>query len=89
MDLPPRLSAGQMFWWSVGLLVGTTVVTQVAQHVGWFFGGGAVAMVLAILLNVTHVLGVTGIVGAFVVRALEPRRVSREAPHNVDREQNV
>ncbi|NKY39867.1 hypothetical protein [Cellulomonas septica] len=89
MDLPPRLSAAQMLWWSVGLLVVATVVSEIAQRTQWFFGGGTLAMYLAMLLNVVHTLGVTGIVGAFVVRALEPRHVSREAPHNVHREQNV
>lgn len=89
MALPPRLSAAQMFWWSIGLLVGATVVSQIAQQAQWFFGGGTLAMVIATLLNVAHTLGVTGVVGAFVVRALEPRHTLRDAPKNVDREQNV
>ncbi|MDC7123209.1 hypothetical protein OMK64_16890 [Cellulomonas fimi] len=88
MDLP-RLSAVQMFWWSVGLLVGGAVVNEVLTRSGWFFRGGSGVMLVATLMNLAQTFGVTGIVGAFVVRALEPRHVAREAPHNVDREQNV
>ncbi|WP_273653475.1 hypothetical protein [Cellulomonas fimi] len=89
MDLP-RLSAVQMFWWSVGLLVGGAVANEVlARSVGFLGGGGSWVVLVATLMNLAQTLGVTGVVGAFVVRALEPRRVAREAPQNVDREQNV
>ncbi|AEE47418.1 hypothetical protein [Cellulomonas fimi] len=90
MAVPPRLTAAQMFWWSTGLLLGSFVLSWLAGHPDALVRTQWLASVLVTLTSVGYTLGLTGVVGSFVVRALEPRGVRvPDAPRNVDREQNV
>lgn len=87
--MPPRLTAAQMFWWSTGVFGGSFVLSWLLGVSGALVESQWAVSALVMLSSACFTLGLTGVVGSFVVRALEPRRVSREAPHNVDREQNV
>ncbi|GEM_PF-3306651 len=90
MRVPPRLTASQLFWWSGGLIAGSFVCGWLVSLVASSISSMALASLVVHVQSLAYGLGIAGVAGSFVVRALEPRgSAPAQSPRNVDREQNV
>lgn len=67
MNMPPKMSSTELFWWGVGILAGS-VLGGIAFGQTWV--GVAGGTVIATVVTIALLLGIGLIVASFVVKAL-------------------
>ncbi|GIG22122.1 hypothetical protein Cch01nite_28460 [Cellulomonas chitinilytica] len=69
MNMPPRLSASQLFWWGLGLIALAIATSALMGKVN-FLAASSGYSVVATLHSMSYTLGTGAFLASFIVRAV-------------------